>query len=227
MIGSDVYIILRAKGVDTLHHANTVTTSCTFLRLGCLASRGHVHDRRLPQTPQYSDEADKRLGIWYDVFMDGVDIHARGSIRNNYGPVLFMLSATILLNLPSGTDVLVTRRNPVHGQCADKPADRDFMSPQELLDCYQYGDFGQHVVPRTQDGFLPLDGSPLCLLLDDPQCALYGGADAYSRSVQRLTCAANEGSLVVDIIRRQCRPWCRCLSGHKLSYDETNLEFWF
>ena len=49
-------------------------------------SRGYVEDRRLPQTPQYSDDADKQLGIWSDVFTDGVDIHARGSIRN-YGPV--------------------------------------------------------------------------------------------------------------------------------------------
>ena len=227
MTGSDVYNVLLAKGVDTLHHANTVTTSCTFLRIGGLASRGYVEDHRLPQTPQYSDDADKRLGIWYDVFTDGVDIHARGSIRNNYGPVLFMLPATILLKLPPGTAVLITRKNPVNWQPADTTADRYFMSPQELLSSYQYGDFGQHVVMRSQGGFLQFDGSTLRLLLDDPQRALSGGADAYSHAVQRLNSAANDGTLVVDIIKRHCRPSCRCLSGHKLSYETLGVDSWF
>src|SRR5262249_23476596 len=164
----------RAKGVDTLHHANPVTTSCTFLRVRGLASRGYVEDRGLPQTSQYSDATDKRLGIWYDVFADGVDIHERGSIRNNYGPVLFILPATILQQLPPGTEVLVTRNNPVRWGPADSPADRYFMSPEELLDGYEYGDFGKHVVLRNDNGFLPFDESTLRLLLDDPKRALSG-----------------------------------------------------
>lgn len=226
MTGSDVYDVLRSKAVETLHHANTVTTSCTFLQIRGLASRGYVEDRRLPQTPQYSDDADKRLGIWHDVFTDGVDIHARGSIRNNYGPVLFMLPATVLLKLPPGTDVLVTRKNPVHWHSADTPADRYFMSPQELLAGYQYGDFGQHVILRNQNGFLPFDGSALHLLLDDPKRALSGGADAYSHAVQRLTAAATAGGLVVHIAKRECRPHCRCLTGHKLSYETAGVDLW-
>src|SRR5262249_31053012 len=141
MNGRDVYRVLQAKGVYTLHHANSVTTSCTFLRIGGLASRGYVEDSHLAQTPQYSDDADKRLGLWYHVFTDGVDIHARGSIRNNYGPVLFMLPLTILQQLPPGTDVLVTRKNPARWQSGESAADRYFTSPQEFDDGYNYGDF--------------------------------------------------------------------------------------
>jgi hypothetical protein len=83
MNGRDVYRVLQAKGVNTLHHANSVTTSCTFLRIGGLASRGYVEDRHLAQTPQYSDDGDKQLGLWYHVFTDGVDIHARARRRND------------------------------------------------------------------------------------------------------------------------------------------------
>ena len=44
MTGSDVYDVLQTKGVNILYHANTVTTSCTFLRIGGLASRGYVEE---------------------------------------------------------------------------------------------------------------------------------------------------------------------------------------
>ena len=227
MNGTDVYKILQAAGVATLHHANTVTTSCTFLQLGGLASRGYVADRHLPQTPQYSDDADRRLGIWYNVFADGVDIHARGSIRNNYGPVLFLLPASILLNLPHGTEVLVTRKNPVHWITGELPSDRYFMSLQELTGGYIYGEFSQHVILRNQVGFLPFGNFPLRLVLDDPQRPLISGADAYANSAQRLQGAARAGNVTVQITKRSCSFGCKCLSGHRLSYDRTDLNFWF
>lgn len=228
MNGTDVYNILRDNGVYILHHANTVTTSCTYLRMGGLASRGYVEERNLPQTPQYSDHADKRLGIWYDIFLDGIDIHERGRIRNNYGPVLSKLPTTILLNLPPGVDVRVTRKNPVRWQSGETDSEHYFLSPQELRAGYQYGDFGQHIILQTKDGFLPFPaGTELSILLDDPQRAFSGGVDAYTSAVQRLESSARDGGLVVNISKRNCRLGCQCLSGHKLSYDITDVEFWF
>ena len=227
MNGTDVYRVLQAAGVATLHHANTVTTSCTFFQLGGLASRGYVADRHLPQTPQYSDDADKQLGIWYDIFTDSVDSHARGSIRNNYGPVLFLLPASILLNLPHGTEVLVTRKNPVHWRTGELPSDRYFTSLQELTSGYIYGEFGQHVILRNQDGFLPFSNFPLRLVLDDPQLPLISGDDAYANSVQKLQGAARAGNVTVQITKRSCSSRCRCLSGHTHSYDRTNLNLLF
>jgi hypothetical protein len=227
MTGSDVYHILRAKWVGTLHHANTIMTSSTFLKIGGLASRGYIDDCRLPQTPQYSDNADKRFGIWYDVFTDGVDIHARGSIRNNYGPVLFQLPLKILLNLPRETDVHVTRKNPVHWKTGDAPSDRYFMSLQELADGYKYGEFGQHVIFRIQNGFLPFVNFPIRILLDDPQSSSASEAEIYNHAAQKLQCASKISNIAVQITKRSCRPGCKCLSGHKLSYDRMNLAFWF
>ena len=36
----EVYDVLIKIGARTLHHANTITTSCTFLESGALLSRG-------------------------------------------------------------------------------------------------------------------------------------------------------------------------------------------
>lgn len=227
MIGREVYQVFQLKGVDTLYHANTVTTSCTFLQIGGLASRHFVEAHQLLQTSQYSDADDKRLGIWKNLFADGVDIHARGSIRNNYGPVLFMLPATILLALPQGTETLVTRKNPIHWKTTDNLADRFFMSLKDLFHGYQYGDFGKHLILRNQEGFLPFDGSAIRILLDDPQRPLSRGIDAYSDAVQRLKSAAEESNLVAHITKRQCGPSCRCRSGHIKSYDHVGVDFWF
>ena len=109
MQGKDVYNILKKIGAKQLHHANTVRTSCTFLEHGALLSRGFVEDKGLKQTSQYTDALDKKYKIWHRVFLDHVDIHARGGRRkgfNQYGPVLFVFDLGILIDLPNDTDVL-------------------------------------------------------------------------------------------------------------------------
>ena len=55
--------VLRGIGATGLYHANSVTTSSTFLEQGGLLSRKFVEDRGLNQTAQYSDSNDKKLGI--------------------------------------------------------------------------------------------------------------------------------------------------------------------
>ena len=227
MYGAEVYEVLIEKGVNQLHHANTVTTSCSFFQLGGLASRGYVADNRMPQTPQYTDNLDRRLGIWYDIFLDGIDLHARERIRNNYGPVLFTLPTAILLNLPAGTEVNVARKNPSNWVIGETDADRYFMSQDELRDSYTYGDFGQHVILRTNDGILPFDQGQLNIILDNPQCQLRNGNDAYTSAVRRLQGSAIANGLNINIVMRRCRQGCRCLIGHGYSYDQTDINTCF
>lgn len=83
--------ILKLRGVTSLYHANTVQTACTFLRNGRLMARGVVEERGLIQTPQASDESDRKFGIWYDIFVDAFDIHETLLRRNAYSPALFVL----------------------------------------------------------------------------------------------------------------------------------------
>lgn len=68
MTPKEVHRILTSIGAERLHHANTVTTSCTFLEHGALLSRGYVEDHGLKQTYQNSDALDKKFGIWNAVF---------------------------------------------------------------------------------------------------------------------------------------------------------------
>ncbi len=79
---------LLERGVTEVFHANSVATSCHFIRENSLLSRGTVERLGLKQTSQYTDNADKKYSIWFDVFVDTVDIHQRASRRNQYGPVL-------------------------------------------------------------------------------------------------------------------------------------------
>jgi len=53
-----VYQILQDKGIRYLYHANSVLTSCQFLRAGALLSRGTIERRELYQTDQSSDDID-------------------------------------------------------------------------------------------------------------------------------------------------------------------------
>lgn len=76
------YFVLKSRGVDHLHHANSVQTACSFLRAGYLMARGVVDRRGLRQTTQSSDPIDRKYGILFDVFSDSVDIHERASKCN-------------------------------------------------------------------------------------------------------------------------------------------------
>lgn len=224
MNGTDVYQVLHQHGVTHLHHANTVPTSCTFLEQRGLASRGWVEHWGLTQTVQYSDDLDKQYGIWNDVFTDGVDIHARASRRNQYGPVLFRLPLGALLTAPPGTSVMVTRRNPVKWVPGEADAARYFLTFEELSAGYHYGEFDQHVVFRTPGWILPLATFPVEIILDNPGRVLSDGNDAYQAAVGKLQAAAAVGGTPITIAQRQCRSTCKCCAGHTSSYEYQSLD---
>ena len=94
--------MLESKGVNELHHANSVATACQFIRSRSLMSRGTVERAGVFQTFQASDDIDKRYSIWFDVFMDSVDIHERARRANAYGPVLFVLDTRIIARAYTG-----------------------------------------------------------------------------------------------------------------------------
>ena len=106
--------ILESKGIEFLHHANTVLTSAYFLQRGHLLSRGTVEKSGASQTPQKSDELDKKYSLWYDVFTDGVDIHHRAKRKNEYGPVLFELTLDALTSINGGR-IWITKKIRLNG----------------------------------------------------------------------------------------------------------------
>lgn len=218
MQSRDIYKVLYHKGVRSLHHANTVTTSCTFLQQQGLVSRNYSEKKGLPQTPQYSDPDDKRYGIWNDIFTDGVDIHYRARQCNQYGPVLFVLPIGILLSLPVETEVMVMKKNPVNWVKDESEKERYFADADELQKDYSYGDFGKHIVFRTPSGVLPFESTPVSIVLDNPKGKLTNGVDAFLSAKRKLHTAANSVRISIDITERECREGCKCLSGHSASY---------
>ena len=108
---SEVFKILKYKGIHTLYHADSVITSCSFLKKGCLLSRGELETQRLPMTDQISNNKDKEFGLWNDIFVDGIDIHDRIKKRNFYGPDLICIDVSVLTE-GGISSIRVTRSNP-------------------------------------------------------------------------------------------------------------------
>lgn len=221
----EVLEVLRAKGARYLYHANTVQTSCTFLRRGRLLARGIVSEQQLPQTPQQSDSIDRATGLWFDIFLDAVDIHYRSGGRNFYGPVLFQLDLDLLREawLPT---LWITRKNPQDWSVNDSLTDRYFTSVAELKKGYQLGDFGTMLVLRHVGGVIRLRPYLRSILVDDPNLewrhSKNNATDVYSMVVGALRASSRESGLVdMPIQRHGCRDSCRCKQQYNKMRDET------
>ena len=136
---SKVYEILKGMGINKVYHANSVITACQFLRQGALLSRGSIERRGLIQTAQISDDIDKEIGVWFDVFTDSVDIHERIKNVNKYGPVLFVLDVTSLIAVDSSM-VWITKTNPIKWKKKNFD-ERWFTSTDDLSANFVEGEF--------------------------------------------------------------------------------------
>ncbi|MGV3627212.1 MAG: hypothetical protein ACO1PN_05950 [Betaproteobacteria bacterium] len=210
MKGAEVYSVLQVKRIHQLYHANSITTSATFLRLGGLASREHVEHHGLAQTSQYTDEIDQRFGIWNDVFTDSVDIHARIKNRNQYGPVLFILDTKILTTLPVDIDVLITKSNPTKWANGQEHPDRYFTTPAELAAGLIKGTFDQMITYRIPNGLLPFGAHLQQIILDDPKVNRPDNIGNYAITQQALQEAAAIGEVATPISQRTCEAECKC-----------------
>lgn len=230
MEGPQVFLVLNGIRARNLHHANSVTTSSTFLEQGGLASRGFIQDHGLRQTPQPSSDAiDQKYDIWHRVFVDHVDIHARaGRVKgpNHYGPVLFVLDLDVLLNLPEGSEVLVTKKNPVHWQDGEPDGSRWFQSAEELAENIHFGDFDKMLVIQTPSGKLDFPNCSARIILDDPQRKVSCGQDAYTYAEARLKKAATAGRVQVPIARRTCWGDCICVPKYA-GWNVQSIDLYF
>lgn len=204
--------VLQERGVNFLYHANTLTTSCTFLQEGALLSRGAVQKRHLAQTSQSTDSSDKKFRIWNDVFLDTVDIHARAGKRNFYGPILFLIDVQVLGT--SVKSVWITKKNPANWVTREKKSERFYSSVEEFRASYNVGDFGAMIMLRDVDGTLPLKGVLRKIVIDEPgtQFDIKGKTiEASNYAIKVLRTAAKESGLKgIRIEHRNCSEWCGC-----------------
>jgi hypothetical protein len=229
MQGKEAFDILKKIGATHLHHANSVTTSCTFLEQDGLLSRGFVEQNKLAQTPQESDSKDKKYGIWDRIFVDHVDIHYRGGRTkgpNQYGPVLFRFDLSVLLELPAGSEVLVTKINPYHWYDKQPDAERWFQSVQELEEKLHFGDFDKMLVIKTPSDKLAFPKKRAEIFLDDPQRQVSSGEGAYAYAEKRLKAAATVSQIEVSIGKHECRSDCICIEKYA-KYSAPAVDSWF
>jgi hypothetical protein len=220
---SKVYDVLTNKSVNKLYHANTVATACHFLRSGSILSRGTVERKGLFQTPQSSDTTDKFWAIWFDVFVDSVDVHHRIRDANVYGPVLLVFDASIIKHADNRR-TWVTKLNPTKWG-GKKHKQRWFMSDTDLEDNFVVGDFDQMIVFRHCGGELSIHDYLKEIILDDPQKHTLGKMDFYSIAYGALRSAMSDGGIDAKISRRKCRTGCKCIDTYKALGDTTRQRF--
>lgn len=95
--GIELANLLRQCSLDVIHHANTVATALTYLRQRGLLSRQCVekNPQNCFQTLQSTDNQDKALGIFNDIFFDVENLWEKHDICF-YGPVVLSTVQTCL-----------------------------------------------------------------------------------------------------------------------------------
>lgn len=217
------YKIFQDKGIDSLYHANSVMTSCQFLRHSALLSRGSVIRREIYQTPQKSDSIDKKYGIWFDVFSDSVDIHKQASTINFYGPVLFVLDIAHLIGIDGGK-IWVTKLNPAKWDNTSYD-ERWFTSLDDLEENFSKNTFDQMIVFRNCGGELPLGNCLTKIILDDPHKEISESIDVYSMAYGALRLSMTMGGLDAPIHRRTCSSVCYCTKYYEKEVDYTRMMY--
>lgn len=166
MTNAEIKQVLLNKNVQHLYHTNTVETSISFLKCNGLMSRGYCQDKNLPQTYQYTDNSDKRYGIFYDIFFDSIEIQERTGI-SYYGPVMFVYSIDVLDTVKEG-HIRITKMNPEKWTPNMSISEKYFMNINELATEFVKGDFGQHITLTNQVNPLSFDYLEK-VVLSDPQ----------------------------------------------------------
>jgi hypothetical protein len=200
-----------------VYHANSVLTSSQFIRSKSLLSRGNTERLNLKQTDQNSDEIDKRYSVWFDVFVDSVDIHARASRANHYGPVLFVLDLGLIKR--TNGRIWVTKLNPTKWT-GTQPSERWFQSKADLRENFVLGNFDHMIVFRHCGGALPFGNSLQEIVIDDPRLEVEG-LDLYSVGIGALFLAMSDVSTSIPIRKRECVSQCRCRKTYKNSEAKT------
>ena len=66
---------LKRRGRKSLYHACTLTAFQFYCKLGAYRSRAAVEAAGLALSPRVSDDADRRLGVFSNLFLNIYDQH--------------------------------------------------------------------------------------------------------------------------------------------------------
>lgn len=221
----DVYNILLDQGIKYLYHANTVATACTYIENGGLLSRGAVEHLNLNQTPQSSDEDDKRFDVWNDIFLDSIDLHGKFPRQNYYGPVLFKFNLDLLKdsNLP---ELHITKDNPIRWNDDMSTSDKYFQNINEFKKNYKLGSYKEMITLKNTLEILPFNNYLVEIILDNPMVLIENESlrekakDALNDAIKK---SSYDYSKVTKTIRK-CNPSCFCKDNYLRQHKTSDLK---
>jgi len=220
-----IYETLKDKGVSSIYHANSVITSCHFLRNRYLMSHDAVARLGLVQKSLLSDQIGKNYGIWNDIFTDSVDIHSQHDNVNIHGPVLFELDIEIIKNTYTGK-VWVTKSNPSDWEANTNHERRWFVSANDLDHYFTHGNSNHMAIFRHCGGKLPIHNHLKRIILDDPQLQTDTyQIDYFSMAYGAIKLAMTEGGIDAPIEKRTCKSGCSCLQNYRDSFTDAEKLF--
>ncbi|WP_156117131.1 hypothetical protein [Vibrio sp. ZOR0018] len=221
----ELHQFFQEKSINYLHHANTVATSISFILSGGLLSRGDIERSTLTQTVQASDGEDKEFEVWDDVFLDTADLHGYFPRQNLYGPVLFKLNISFLLE--DNVDVWITKNNPMYWSATVPAEERYFQSVDELRANWDQYERQKKMITIRKPGRPVLFSSLEQITVDDPRIQIYGDTHAFNEMKNALFSATeNFHGIREKIIVRECG-FCFCRENylHQVSTEQSARLF--
>lgn len=209
----ELYSLLKEKDVKNFFHANTLTTSFSFLENKGLMSRGLVETKGLSQTPQSSDEIDKKFNVWNDVFLDVVDLHGHFPRQNLYGPILFKFNIEFLKE--DSLEIWVTKNNPIYWDENETMENKYFQSVCELKEKWDEYDI-QRKMFTVRNATDPILFDYLeKIIVDDPCVSIEDSAIVLSKVLKdELSKLINKGLISKDYFEwRKCSD-CYCKENY-------------
>ena len=217
-IGYEIKTHLLKNDITELFHANTVTTSLSFISEGGLLSRGEVEKRGLKQTPQPSDADDKIYNIWNDIFFDSRDVHRTVKNANKYGPVCFVFSVDLLddISLPL---IRITKSNPYNWGKTNSDIEDNYI---DNISEYQKGNIAMHLTFCDCHTVIPFSPYLKKIILDDPQLEDNGIFEKAKNSILEQLRINN---IDCELQIRHCR-LCNCTKKYN-SFKPKGIEYRF
>ncbi|HBU78157.1 MAG TPA: hypothetical protein DEF18_08655 [Muricauda sp.] len=206
----ELFDFFKSLEIEVLYHANTTQTSITYLNQNGLLSRGAVESLGLNQTAQSSDDIDKVLDVWNDVFLDTTDLHTYFSRQNYYGPILFEFDVSLIEN--TEYEIWITKNNPIYWKKETPMEDRYFQSVAELRDNWKYYSRQKMMVTIRKNSSPILFESVRRVLVDDPRVTLTNeNIHLFNETVKLIKENVPDGHILKGKFKtRECGYcWCR------------------
>jgi len=205
----ELFNFFQSKDIQVLYHANTIQTSITYINQNGLLSRGAVENFGLNQTIQSSDEADKILNVWNDIFLDSTDLHTFFGRQNYYGPVLFEFDVALVRN--PQYEIWITKNNPIYWNADSTKEERYFQSVLELNDNWNKYSRQKMMITIRNNSQPILFESIRRVVVDDPRVIIDNNIHLFNETVKIIKDNVPDGHILKGKFKiRECSNcWCR------------------